>query len=133
MDDYADRLSAERAKEARLVRESTAAIDYAREASLVRMWVCTIAATAQDFTRGDIRECLRALGAVCTLWREDYVHPDGWPQRYRIKLTFTGFTSDGAPVTLPAAQANTQRVAYSDKLLPGSNLLSAVHPDADDL
>ena len=33
----------------------------------------------------------------------DYVHPDGWPQRYRITLHFTGFT--GQPVTLPAAQS----------------------------
>ncbi len=42
----------------------------------------------------------KALDARVTIWRADYVHPDDWPQRYRIVLHFTGFT--GQPVTLPA-------------------------------
>jgi hypothetical protein len=52
------------------------------------------------FAREAQIDALRALGARVTVWRSDYQHPDGWPQRYKVVLTFTGFT--GQPVTLPA-------------------------------
>ncbi len=54
---------------------------------------------AGTFTREQQRDTLRALGAQLTLWRADAVHDDGWPQRYRVVLTFTGFGAQ--PVTLP--------------------------------
>jgi hypothetical protein len=50
------------------------------------------------------RTTLKLLGAEVTVWREDYVHPDGWPQRYKIDLHFTGYTGR-APVTLPPAHS----------------------------
>ena len=69
----------------------------------MREWVRVVAAKAPTMTRAQQRATLKALGAVATVWRADYVHPDGWPQRYRITLHFTGFT--GQPVTLPAAHS----------------------------
>ncbi len=60
-----------------------------------------VAARAATMTREQQRDTLRALGARLTLWRSDYVHPDGWPQRYKIMLHFTGFS--GQPTTLPPA------------------------------
>jgi hypothetical protein len=44
-----------------------------------------------------------ALDAQVTIWRADHVHEDGWPQRYKITLHFTGFTCQ--PVTLPPANS----------------------------
>ena len=58
---------------------------------------------ADHFTREQQRDTLRALGAQLTLWRADAVHEDGWPQRYRVVLTFTGFGAQ--PVTLPPQSA----------------------------
>ena len=69
----------------------------------VREWVRAVAERAGTMTRAQQRATLKALGAEATTWRADYAHPDGWPQRYRIVLHFTGFT--GQPVTLPAAQS----------------------------
>lgn len=56
---------------------------------------------AASFSREEQRKTLRALGAEVVVWRANYQHPDGWPQRYRIRLNFTGFTS-GQAVTVPA-------------------------------
>ena len=102
LDAYAGQVRAEEGKRERLLREARDAADYADAAQEVRDWVRVVAEKADTFTREEQHATLKALGAVVTVWRADYVHPDGWPQRYRIVLTFTGFT--GQPVTLPAAQ-----------------------------
>jgi hypothetical protein len=103
LDEYAERVSAEEGKRDRLLREAREASDYAHAARDVRDWVRLVAASADTFTREEQRTTLRALGAQVTVWREDYVHPDGWPQRYKIVLHFTGFTrATEQPVTLPA-------------------------------
>jgi DNA invertase Pin-like site-specific DNA recombinase len=107
LDRYADQVTAEEKKRERLLQEAHDAVDHAREARNVRAWVRVVAAKASTMTREQQRATLKALGAVATVWRADYIHPDGWPQRYRIQLHFTGFT--GRPVTLPATQS-----AYPD-------------------
>jgi hypothetical protein len=80
--------------------------------------VRVVAAEADTFTREEQRDCLRILGAVVTVWRADYVHADGWPQRYRITLNFTGFS--GEPETLPPASTGAaaagQSTVYPDAL-----------------
>ena len=101
LDRYADQVTAEEKKRERLLSEASEAVDHAREAREVREWVRVVARKASTMTRAQQRATLKALGAVATVWRADYVHPDGWPQRYKIRLHWTGFT--GQPVTLPAA------------------------------
>ncbi len=91
---------AQEAKKARLVTEAADAASYAEQARTVREWVTRVDADADTFTPAERRATLKALDARVTIWRADYVHPDDWPQRYRIVLHFTGFT--GQPVTLPA-------------------------------
>ncbi len=103
LDEYGERLRTEEGKRERLLHEAREASAYAEASQGVREWVRVVAAHAESFTREEQRETLRALGAQLTLWRADYVHPDGWPQRYKIVLHFTGFS--GQPTTLPPASS----------------------------
>jgi hypothetical protein len=66
-----------------------------------------VLAEAETFTREEQQVTLRALGAEATIWREDYAHPDGWPQRYRVRLHFTGFT--GQLTILPPARTHDSK------------------------
>jgi DNA invertase Pin-like site-specific DNA recombinase len=100
LDELAEQVTRETAKREKLLAAARAASDYARDERDIREWVCEVAANAQDFTREERRAALYALGAQVTVWRADHVHADGWPQRYKIVLTFAGFT--GHAVTLPA-------------------------------
>jgi site-specific DNA recombinase len=111
LDTYAEQVRGAEGKRARLVREAAEARDLAVQAEQVRAWAATVAETAATFTRAEQVATLRALGAEVTVWRADHVHPDGWPQRYRIRLTFTGFT--GQPVTLPASGAPSPTLALT--------------------
>ncbi len=100
LDDYSAQVRAQEAKKARLVQEASEAASYAEQARTVREWVARVDADADTFTPVERRTTLKALAAQVTIWRDDHVHADDWPQRYRIILHFTGFT--GQPVTLPA-------------------------------
>lgn len=106
LDTYAERVRAEEGKREKLLREAQDAKAYAAAGREVRQWTRIVAAQAETFTREEKRDTLRALGAQVKVWRGDYVHPDGWPQRYRIVLHFTGFT--GQPVTLPPSRIVSQ-------------------------
>jgi hypothetical protein len=101
LDRYADQVTAEEKKREQLFREAADAKAYAAAGREVREWSRIVAARGRTAAREEQRDVLRALGAQVTIWRDDYRHPDGWPQRYRIILRFTGFT--GHPVTLPPA------------------------------
>jgi hypothetical protein len=90
-------------KREKLLSEAHDAIEHAREEREIREWVSVVASHAETFTRLEQVAALRVLGAQITIWRADHQHPDGWPQRYKIKLSWTGFT--GQPVTLPASQS----------------------------
>jgi hypothetical protein len=81
--------------------------DYAATEREVREWVQVVVAEAAGFTREEKRRTLRALRAQVTVWRGDYVHPDGWPQCYKIVLHFTGFGGQ-RPVTLPPSRIVSQ-------------------------
>jgi hypothetical protein len=105
LDTYAEQVHREEGKRERLVREAAQAADYAAQARSVRDWVSVVAAEAETFTPAEQRDTLKALGAEVRVWREDYAHPDGWTQRYRVTLNFTGLT--GQPVTLPASHIVT--------------------------
>jgi hypothetical protein len=110
LDAYAAQVRSEEGKRERLLHEASEAIDHARTARDIREWVRVVAEQAATFTREEQRITLKALGARVTVWRADYVHPDGWPQRYKIRLHFTSFT--GQPETLPSAPA--VHAAYPD-------------------
>jgi hypothetical protein len=98
-----DQMRKEEAKRERLMREANAAVDYAKDARDIREWVSVVASRADSFTRLEQVTALRALGAQVTVWREDHEHEDGWPQRYKVTLHFTGFT--GRTETLPPSHA----------------------------
>jgi hypothetical protein len=102
-----EQVTREQVKRERLLGEAVDASAYVEATHDVATWARLVASKAGTFTREEQRECLQALGAQVTIWRADYQHPDGWPQRYRITLTFTGFSNGGQPTTLPpkAAQA----------------------------
>jgi Recombinase/Recombinase zinc beta ribbon domain len=100
LDAYAEKVRAEEGKRERLLHEAREAADRAQAEQDIRAWMREVAAVAAGYDCAQQRDALRALGAVVTIWREGYVHPDGWPQRYQIQLHFTGFTGQ-APVTLP--------------------------------
>jgi site-specific DNA recombinase len=100
LDRYADQVTAEEGKRERLMREARETTDRAREDREIREWVRVVAQRAGTARREEQRAVMMALGAKVTVWRADYAHPDGWPQRYKIVLTWTGFT--GQPITLPA-------------------------------
>jgi hypothetical protein len=91
---------AEERKREKLFGEARDAVEHAREEREVREWISIISSKAATASRQEQYAALRALGARVTDWRKDYVHDDGWPQRYKVVLTWTGFS--GAPVTLPA-------------------------------
>ena len=112
LDELAAAVQRETAKRDRLLREASAASDRAQDERDIREWVCEVAAQSDGYTRELQRDTLRALGARVVVWRADHVHADGWPQRYRITLTWTGFT--GQPVTLPARYPD----AHNNLLLP---------------
>jgi hypothetical protein len=101
LDRYADQVTAEEGKRERLMREASDATDRAREERDIREWVRVVSGRAENASREEQRAVLMALGARVTVWRTDYIHPDGWPQRYKIVLNFAGFT--GQPITLPGA------------------------------
>jgi len=103
LDTYSEQMRAEEGKRERLVREASDATDRAREERDIREWVRVVSSRAGMYTRAEQRAVLLALGAQVTIWRADHVHPDGWPQRYKIVLNFAGFT--GQPITLPATHA----------------------------
>jgi hypothetical protein len=84
------------------VARRTGTSNAAREQQEVLAWVQVVAERAPTFGPAEQRATLRGLGAVVTVWRADYQHPDGWPQRYQIVLHWTGFTTR-QPVTLPPA------------------------------
>jgi hypothetical protein len=100
LDSYAAQVRTQGEKRAKLLQEAAQASEHAAQKVAVRQWVQLVATEAADFTPAEQVTILRALGAELTLWREDYMHPDGWPKRYKIVLHFTGFT--GQPVVLPA-------------------------------
>jgi len=102
LDQLATQLALESGKRERLLREASDATDRARDERDIREWMRVVASRAPTFTREEKRAALLALGAQVTVWRADYAHPDGWPQRYKIVLNFASFT--GAPITLPAGQ-----------------------------
>ena len=102
LDTYAAQARKEEGKRERLMREAHDAAQYAKDARDVREWISVVSERTATASRDDQRATLLMLGAQVTIWRKDYVHPDDWPQRYKIELRFTGFT--GALVTLPASQ-----------------------------
>jgi site-specific DNA recombinase len=99
LDDTAEQMQAQEMKRIQLTHEQSDAVTFAQDERDLRAWVCEVASQAEEFTPIEQRAALRALGARVTIWRKDYVHPDGWPQRYKIDLTFSGFT--GEAETLP--------------------------------
>ena len=106
LDDLAAQLTREQAKREQLVREAADERAYAVGASEMREWARLVSQRADQFTPEQRRDTLRALGAQVTVWRADAVHADGWPQRYKVTLTFSGF--GGQPVTLsPAIVSST--------------------------
>jgi hypothetical protein len=105
LDNYAERVVKEEAKRERLMTDASDAATHAQDARDIREWVSAVASHADTFTRAEQVTALHALGAQVTIWRADHVHEDGWPQRYKIVLHFTGFT--GQPVTLPPAHSES--------------------------
>jgi hypothetical protein len=104
LDQLSERISREEGKRERLMAEAKEAVDHAKDARDIREWVTTVASRADTFTRLEQVAVLHALDAQVEVWRADHVHEDGWPQRYRITLHFTGFTT-GQLVTLPARRS----------------------------
>jgi site-specific DNA recombinase len=100
LDQLATQLTREHGKREKLLREASDATDRARDERDIREWVRVVSQRAETASREYQCGLLRALGAKATIWRTDYQHPDGWPQRYKIVLNWTGFT--GQPITLPA-------------------------------
>jgi hypothetical protein len=94
-------MTVEERKREKLLGEAHDAVEHARDEREVREWVKIVSGRAATASREEKFAVLRALGARVTIWRADHVHDDGWPQRYKIALHWTGFT--GSPVTLPAS------------------------------
>jgi hypothetical protein len=103
LDHYGEQVMAEERKREKLMGEARDAVEHAREEREVREWIGVVTERAATASREEQVVTLRVLGAQVTVWRADHVHDDGWPQRYKIELRWTGFT--GQPVTLPARQA----------------------------
>jgi hypothetical protein len=101
LDELAAQMTRETAKREQLLRDAQQEHDRARDARDICAWAAEVSERAGEFTRESQIDTLRALGAQVEVWRSDYKHPDGWPQRYRITLNFTGFA--GQLVTLPAS------------------------------
>jgi hypothetical protein len=100
LDELAAQMTREQGKREQLLRDAQQERDHARDARDICAWAAEVSERAGELTRETQIDTLRALGARVEVWRGDYQHPDGWPQRYKVTLTFTGFT--GQPVTLPA-------------------------------
>jgi hypothetical protein len=92
LDAYGAQVMKEEKKRAQLLQEARDAAQEAEAERDMREWVRVVAEWAPTFTREEQVRTLKALGAVVTVWREGYEHPDGWLQRYRIELHFTGFS-----------------------------------------
>ena len=101
LDELSAQVTREQGKREQLLRDAQQERDRARDARDICAWAAEVSERAGEFTREAQIDTLRALGARVEVWRNDYKHPDGWPQRYRITLNFTGFS--GQPVTLPAS------------------------------
>jgi recombinase-like zinc beta ribbon protein len=106
LDGYAAQLRAEEAKRERLMGEGSDGAGQEMDAQSIRAWVAHISERAPTMTRAEQVTALHALGARMTVWRKDYVHADGWPQRYKITLHWSGFT--GQTVMLPARQSRNR-------------------------
>jgi len=127
LDSYSEQVTAEERKREKLLAEARDAAQYAQDARDVRQWLGVVRERAEGATREEQRTTLLALGAQVTIWRNDHVHQDGWPQRYRIVLNFTGF--GGQPVTLPAGgdenlTQTTCRLSRRERRSPASARLS---------
>jgi DNA invertase Pin-like site-specific DNA recombinase len=96
-----EQLTREQVKRERLLSEAVDASAYVEASHDVAAWARLVAKSAASFTEEEKRECLRALGAEVEVWRADYVHPDGWGQRYKITLNFVGFSGGGQATILP--------------------------------
>jgi uncharacterized protein YigA (DUF484 family) len=111
LDTLSEQMTKEEGKRERLVTEAREAVDRAKDARDIRQWVATVASRADTFTRLEQVAALQALGAQVAVWRADHVHEDGWPQRYKITLHFTGFT--GQTETLPPANSESDKGLFS--------------------
>ena len=100
LDELSAQVTREQGKREQLLRDAQQERDRARDARDICAWAAEVSERAGEFTRKTQIDTLRASGARVEVWRSDYQHPDGWPQRYKVVLTFAGFT--GQPVTLPA-------------------------------
>jgi hypothetical protein len=118
LDHYGEQVMADERKRERLMREAHDAVEHAREEREVREWVSFVSSKAATASREEQYAVLRALGAHVTIWRADHVHEDGWPQRYRIELRWTGFT--GQPVTLPASHLSIMSQRSNSTRAPAS-------------
>jgi hypothetical protein len=107
LDDLSAQYTREESKRERLLRDAQQERDRARDARDICAWAAEVSERAGEFTPEMQIDTLRALGARVMVWRGDYQHPDKWPQRYKVTLTFTGFT--GHAVTLPAVLSSTSR------------------------
>ncbi|HEV2461948.1 MAG TPA: recombinase family protein [Ktedonobacterales bacterium] len=114
LDAHAAQVEREEAKRVEVLREAETRAQQATAAQSVRDAVQMAAARAAGADRARQRVILRALGARLTLWRADYVHPDGWPQRYKVRLHWTGWTGqEDAPITLPPSSQLTLTTSTS--------------------
>jgi hypothetical protein len=112
LDTLSEQMTKEEGKRERLVTEAREAVDRAKDARDIREWVSTVASHADYFTRLEQQVAvLHALDAQVAVWRADHVHEDGWPQRYKITLHFTGFT--GQTETLPPANSESNKLLFS--------------------
>ena len=118
LDNYGGQVMAQERKREKLLAEAHDAVEHAREEREVREWVSVVASHAENFSRLEQVAALRVLGAQVTIWRADYQHPDAWPQRYKIKLSWTGFI--GELVILPARDDITQSQRSSSTRAPVS-------------
>jgi hypothetical protein len=102
LDSYGEQVTAELRKRDKLLGEAHDAAQHAKDARDVREWISVVRARAATASRLEALAVLKALGAHVTIWRANHAHEDGWPQRYKIVLRWTGFT--GEPVILPASR-----------------------------
>jgi hypothetical protein len=118
LDNYGEQVMAQEGKREKLLGEAHDAVEHAREEREVHEWVKIVSGRATTASRAEQVAVLRALGARVTIWRADHVHDDGWPQRYRVVLHWTGFT--GEPVTLPASRGGILSQRSSSTRVPAN-------------
>ena len=83
LDELSAQVTREQGKREQLLRDAQQERDRARDARDICAWAAEVSERAGEFTREAQIDTLRALGARVEVWRSDYKHPDGWPQRYR--------------------------------------------------